>query len=85
LSKDLSEHGFHVYEALAVGEVLFLSEQHRWLVVIIDHTVEPAASREVAARRITFRLKKNATVRDVVWELSGLLNPLDATQLRPRR
>jgi hypothetical protein len=40
--------------------------------VVIDHTVELAAANEVAALHITLRLKKKATVRDVVWELSGL-------------
>lgn len=72
ISEDLSEHGFQVYEALAVSEVLYLSQQHPALVVVIDHTVEPEAAREVATRRITLRLKQKATVRDVVWELSAL-------------
>lgn len=74
LSEDLSEHGFQVYEALAVSEVLYLCQQHPWLVVVIDHTVESAAANEIAARRIAFRLRKKATVRDVIWELSGLLS-----------
>jgi hypothetical protein len=73
LSEDLSEQGFHVYEALAVSEVLYLCEQHPRLIVVIDHTVEPAAANEVAGRHITLRLKRKATVRDVAWELSGLL------------
>jgi hypothetical protein len=73
LSEDLSEKGFQVYEALAMSEVQYLCEQHPSLVVIIDHTVEPDAAKEIAARRITLRLKKKATVRDVVWELSGLV------------
>jgi hypothetical protein len=72
LSGDLSEHGFQLYEALAVSEVLYLSEQHPALVVVIDHTVEPDAANEVTGRRITLRLKKEATVRDVIWELSAL-------------
>ncbi|HLY98373.1 MAG TPA: hypothetical protein VKT33_04840 [Candidatus Angelobacter sp.] len=45
-------------EALAVSEVLYLCQQHPALVVVIDHTVEPAAAEEIAARRITLRLKK---------------------------
>jgi hypothetical protein len=72
LSEDLSEHGFQVYEALAVSEVFYLCEQHPRLIVVIDHTVEPDSAQEIAARRITLRLKKKATVRDVVWELAGL-------------
>lgn len=73
LSEDLSEHGFQVYEALAVSEVLYLSQQYPALVVVIDHTVEPDAANEVALRRITLRLKKKSTVRDVIWERSALL------------
>jgi hypothetical protein len=73
LSEELSEQGFQVYEALAVSEVLYLCQQHPTLPVVIDHTVEPDAANEVAGRHITLRLKRKATVRDVVWELPGLL------------
>jgi hypothetical protein len=72
LSEDLSEKGFQVYEALAVSEVLYLCEQHPRLVVVIDHTVELDAAKEIAARHTTLRLKKKATVRDVVWEFTSL-------------
>jgi hypothetical protein len=72
LSEDLSEKGFQVYEVLAVSEVLYLCEKHPRLLVVIDHTVEPAAAKEIADWHITLRLKKEATVRDVVWELTGL-------------
>ena len=76
LSEDLSEHGFQVYEALAISEVLYLCQQHPLLAVVIDHTVDPTAANEVAARHITLRLRKKATVQDVIWELSALLpNP----------
>lgn len=73
LSEDLSENGFQVYEALAISEVLYLCQQHPWLVVVIDPTVEPVAANEIAAQRVTLRLKKKATARDVVWELSELM------------
>jgi hypothetical protein len=72
LSEDLTERCFQVYEALAVSEVLYLCEQHPGLVVVIDNTVEPAAANEIASRHITLKLKKKATVRDVLWELAGL-------------
>jgi hypothetical protein len=71
LSEDLSEKGFQVYDALAVSEVLYLCEEHPQLIVVIDHTVEADAAKEIAARHITLRLKKKASVRDVIWELSG--------------
>ena len=76
LSEDLSEQGFQVYAALAVSEALYLCEQHPTLVVVIDHTIEQDAASEIASRHITLRLKKQATVRDVVWELSGLSKDL---------
>jgi hypothetical protein len=72
LSEDLSEHGFQVYDALAVSEVLYLSQQYPALVLVIDHTGELDAANEVSGRRITLRLKKQATVREVIWELSAL-------------
>jgi hypothetical protein len=74
LSEDLSEHGFQVYEALAVSEVFYLCEQHPRLIVVIDHTVEPDVAKEISARRVTLRLKKTSTVRDVIWELSALVS-----------
>lgn len=72
LSEDLSEHGFQVYEALAVSEVLYLCEQHPLLIVVIDHTVEPDFANGIASRHIALRLKKKATVMDVVWALAEL-------------
>jgi hypothetical protein len=39
---------------------------------VIDRTVEQDAANEVAGRHTTLRLKKKATVRDVVWEMSAL-------------
>jgi hypothetical protein len=73
LSEDLTDKGFQVYEALAVNEVMYLCEQHPRLIVVIDHTVESDAANEIARRHITLKLKKKATVTDVVWELSGLM------------
>jgi hypothetical protein len=72
LSEDLTENGFQVYEALAVSEVLYLCEQHPGLIVVIDDTVEADAAKEIAAQHITLRLKKKATVPDVVWEMAAL-------------
>lgn len=63
LSDELTEQGFQVYEALAISEVLYLCEHHQCLIVVIDHTIEPAAANEIAARRITLRPMKKATVR----------------------
>jgi len=57
---------------MAVSEDLYLCEKHPRLAVVIDHTVESEAAKEIAGRHITLQLKKKATVQDVVWELSGL-------------
>jgi hypothetical protein len=71
LSEDLSEHGFQIYEALAISEVLYLCQQHPWLVVVIGPHGPSRAASEIAEQRVTLRPKKKATVRDVVWKLSG--------------
>ncbi|MCU1333235.1 MAG: hypothetical protein JWM08_2227 [Candidatus Angelobacter sp.] len=47
---------------------------------VIDHTVEAAAANEEAERYITLRLKKKATVHNVVWELSALLPDVPVQQ-----
>lgn len=48
LSEELSQAGLHVYEALAISEVLYLAEQHADAGVVVDHTVENGAAHEVA-------------------------------------
>lgn len=72
LSEELSEAHFQVYEALAVSEVLYLCEEHPEATVLIVHTVEPEAAKPVRQRQITLHLVRETTVRDVIWELSGL-------------
>jgi hypothetical protein len=60
---------------LAVSDVFYFCEENPRLTVVIDHRVEAEAANEVAQRHITLRLKKKATVRDVLWELDGLSSP----------
>jgi hypothetical protein len=73
ISEKLSQAGFEVHEALSISEVLFLAEQHTGAQVVVGQTVEENAAREVAQRLVTLRLKPQATVADVIWELSLLL------------
>ena len=77
LSEDLSERGLEVYEALAISEVFYLCEQHPNSTVVIDSTVPDEAAAEVARQQITLRLKPEATVADVFWELSPLSGSAD--------
>lgn len=72
ISEDLTERNIQVYEALAVSEVFYLSEQHPDSIVVIDDSVDDAAAQEVASRRMTLRLKPDAKATDVLWELSLL-------------
>lgn len=72
ISEDLTERSIQVYEALALSEVFYLSEQYPDSIVLIDHSVDDAAAQEVASRLVTLRLKPHATVTDVFWELSLL-------------
>lgn len=77
LSEDLSERGLQVYEALAVSEVFYLCEQHPSATVVIDSTIQDDAAEAVACQQITLRLKPEATVADVLWELSLLSGSAD--------
>lgn len=78
ISEDLTERNIQVYEALALSEVFYLSEQHPDSIVVIDHSVDDAAADKVTSRLITLRLKPHATAIDVFWELS-LLSSSSAT------
>jgi len=72
LSFDLELAGFQVYEALAISEVFFLVERHPSAHIVVDHTVEDHAAREVEQHHPTLRLNSKATATDVLWELSSL-------------
>ena len=67
ISEDLSERGLQVYEALAVSEVFYLCEQHPSATVVIDSTVEDHTAEDIAAQKVTLRLKPDATATDVFW------------------
>lgn len=69
--------GYRVFEALEVSEVLHLCEAEDIDVVVIDADMEGKDVAEAQLRRITFRLKPEATAKDVVWELSQLFSQDD--------
>jgi hypothetical protein len=72
LSPDLELAGLQVYEALAISEVFYLVEQHPSAPIVVDHTVEDDAAREIAQHHSTLRLRSKTTATDVLWELSSL-------------
>jgi hypothetical protein len=72
LGASLAFAGYRVFEAMEVSEVLRLCEQEDVDVVVIGADVEGPDLIEVQMRRITLRLKPEATAKDVVWELSQL-------------
>ena len=73
--------GFQVWEALAVSEVLFLCETEEVNAVVIAADVDLPDLPEITQRFITFRLKPEATSKDVIWELSQLF-PGDASRVQ---
>jgi len=72
IGAELSRAGCQVYEALALSEVFYLAEQHPDAAIVIDHSVDDEAAREVARHHVTLRMTPDATVTNVVWELSHL-------------
>lgn len=72
LVADLEAAGYYVYEALEVSEVLHLCEHQNITAVVIGADVADADVIEVQMRRITIRLKPEATGSELVWELSNL-------------
>jgi hypothetical protein len=72
MADELTLAGYHVFEALAVSEVLYLCEQHDIDAVVIAADVEDLQIVEAQMRRITIKLKPETTVRELIWELSQL-------------
>ena len=72
MASDLMLAGYTVWEALAVSEVLYLCEHQNVDVVVIAPEVEDADAVEVQMRRMTLTLKRGATAKDVMWQLTQL-------------
>jgi len=64
--------GYRVFAALEVAEVLHLCETEDVDVVLITAAVEEADIIEAQMRRMTIKLKPEATVKELVWMLSQL-------------
>jgi hypothetical protein len=77
LGAELELFGHHVWEALSLSEVLFLSEQHRVDAVIIAAEVEGGELIEKQLRGTVMRLKSNADAAYVDWELAQLFGKKD--------
>jgi hypothetical protein len=58
---------------MEVSEVLHLCETENADVIVIGADVDDPDVVEAQMRRITLRLKPDATAKDVIWELSQLL------------
>jgi sulfur transfer complex TusBCD TusB component (DsrH family) len=67
LEDDLILAEYRVFAALEVSEVLHLCETENVDVIVIGADVEDPDVVEAQMRRITLRLKPEATAKDVVW------------------
>jgi hypothetical protein len=70
LAAELSHQGHTVYEAIAISEVYALADQHPTASIIITADVDPERAKAIQHHYPTLHLKANATVRDIMWELS---------------
>jgi hypothetical protein len=69
LTRELSEQGWHVYEAIAISEVLALAEQHPSASIILTADVDTERAKAIKQHYPTMHLKANATAQDILWEL----------------
>jgi hypothetical protein len=72
LTDELSHQGHQVFEALTISEVFALADQHPNAVIIITAEVDPERVKAIQHHYPTLHLKANATVQDIVWEVSNL-------------
>ena len=69
-AEELSRQGHRVFEAVAISEVYSLADQHLNSTIIITADVDPERARAVQHHYTTLHLKPEATVQDIMWELS---------------
>jgi hypothetical protein len=75
LAASVASHGrYLIHEAITVSEVLYLMEHYDVQILVIDATVEDDAAHEMGRRFMTVRLQLGATVAQILWELSGMLD-----------
>ena len=80
LANQLMLAGYQVYEALATSEALYVCDQHDITAVLLAPGVQPRGLDEIKTHCITFTLCPDATVRDVLCELSNLWGSLNGIQ-----
>ena len=72
LIDDLMLAGHRAWECLTVSEALYICERELVDVVVIAHDVEDPEVVEVHLRQITLQMRREATAKDLIWELSQL-------------
>ena len=72
LTDELAHQGHAVYEALVVSEVYALADQHPLATIILTADIDPERAKVIQHHYTTLHLQPNATVRDIVWEVSNL-------------
>lgn len=72
LASDLEWAGYQVFEALEVAEVLHLCEHQHIDAVVIGADVRDEDLIELQTREMTIQLKSEATIKDLIWELTNL-------------
>jgi hypothetical protein len=64
--------GFHVWEALAVSEVMSLCEEENVDIIIITAEVDDTRCAELKQHYVTIKLEPDAKINDVIgalWQL----------------
>lgn len=79
LLAQLSQTGIHIFEALAISEVLHLCETENIDIVVIAADVDDYGAGVIAQHRITLRLKPNAKAKEVIAELWQMFPNKSAT------
>jgi predicted nicotinamide N-methyase len=70
LTTELSRQGHTVFEAIAISEVYALADQHPQAQIILTADIDPERAKAIQHHYPTMHLKADATVHDIVWELS---------------
>jgi hypothetical protein len=70
LTEGLMHQGHTIHEAIAISDVYALADQYPTAQVIITADIDPERAKAIQHHYPTLHLKADATVRDIMWELT---------------
>lgn len=79
LAGELATSVYKVYEALSVAEAVWLCTQQHLGTIVVASNLEHSETAQLPDCFVTLRLRPDATVHQILWELARLFQGESAT------